>query len=96
MELGEGIAVASKEQSAGIMQVNQGIEQMSQVVQTNSATAQEGAAASEELSGQAELLKEKLQQFKLKTEGKKTVSLKEPVAVKLADSESQKYANEKY
>ena len=66
VELGEGIAVASAEQAAGIAQINQGVEQMSQVVQTNSATAQEGAAASEELSGQAELLKEKISSFKLK------------------------------
>jgi len=67
VELGEGIALASVEQAAGIAQINQGVEQMSQVVQTNSATAQEGAAASEELSGQAELLKEKMSSFKLKT-----------------------------
>lgn len=66
VELGELIAVASGEQSAGIGQVNQGIDQMSQVVQTNSATSQEGAAASEELSGQAELLKQKIGMFKLK------------------------------
>lgn len=66
VELGEGIAIASVEQAAGISQINQGVEQMSQVVQTNSATAQEGAAASEELSGQAELLKEKISSFNLK------------------------------
>jgi len=96
VELGEGIAVASKEQAAGIMQVNQGIEQMSQVVQTNSATAQEGAAASEELSSQAELLKEKLQQFKLKSESKDPARIKAPAAVKIAAPEMKEYSNDKY
>ena len=96
VELGEGIAVASKEQAAGIMQVNQGIEQMSQVVQTNSATAQEGAAASEELSGQAELLKEKLQQFQLKSGDKEPARIKAPAAAKIAAPEMKDYSNDKY
>lgn len=60
------IAVASKEQSAGVEQINQGVMQVSNVVQTNSATSEESAAASEELSGQAELLKQQAAKFKLK------------------------------
>lgn len=68
VKLGEMIAVASKEQSQGINQINQGIDQMSTVVQSNSATSQEGAASSEELSAQAALLKEKIGVFKLKNQ----------------------------
>ncbi len=94
VELGEEIAVASREQATGIMQVNQGIEQMSQVVQTNSATAQEGAAASEELNGQAELLKEKLQQFKLKTGGRENILPAGPKVMNVAAPGN--YADSKY
>lgn len=68
VKLGEKIAVASKEQSQGINQINRGIEQMSSVVQSNSATSQEGAASSQELSAQAALLKEKIGVFRLKKE----------------------------
>jgi len=60
------IAIASNEQTVGIVQINQAIMQVSDVVQTNSATSEESAAASEELSSQAELLKEQVKRFKLK------------------------------
>ncbi len=52
------IALASQEQAAAIIQVNEGIEQLTSVVQTNAATAEESAAASEELSGQSNILKD--------------------------------------
>ncbi len=52
------IADLSKEQSAGISQINTGIDQVAQVVQQNSAIAQESAASSEDMSGQATLLKQ--------------------------------------
>lgn len=65
-ELVTNISVASKEQDAGISQINQGIMQVSQVVQNNSATSEEGAAASEELSGQAELLNDMVGKFRLR------------------------------
>lgn len=64
-ELIGSIALASKEQSAGIEQINLGIMQVSQVVQTNAATAEESAAASEELSSQATQLKEAVSIFQL-------------------------------
>jgi len=69
------IAVASNEQATGIAQVNKGVEQMSQVVQTNSATSEEAAAASEQLSSQAELLKQMVDQFTLKSTGKRTATV---------------------
>lgn len=62
------IAVASNEQTSGIVQINIGIEQMSEVVQNNSATAEEAAASAQELSGQAALLQRMVGQFKLKDE----------------------------
>lgn len=68
-ELIGSIAVASKEQSLGIEQINQGIMQVSQVVQTNAATSEESAAASEELASQAARLKETVNVFKIKKAG---------------------------
>jgi len=60
------IASSSKEQTHGIMQVNQGLGQVDQVTQQNTATAEESAAASEELSSQAAELKALLEKFTLK------------------------------
>ena len=51
--LGE-IAVASKEQSMGIGQVNDAVSQMDNVVQQNAASAEESASAAEEMNGMAE------------------------------------------
>jgi len=47
------IAVATKEQSQGIDQVNKAVSEMDKVVQQNAANSEESASASEELSRQA-------------------------------------------
>ncbi|MFH0879768.1 MAG: methyl-accepting chemotaxis protein [Lentisphaerota bacterium] len=47
------ITAASKEQAAGIDQVNTAVSEMDKVVQQNAANAEESASASEELSSQA-------------------------------------------
>ena len=60
------IAIASKEQAAGIEQINSGISQVSSVVQSNSAISEESASSSEQLSSQAEVLKAQVNEFKLK------------------------------
>jgi methyl-accepting chemotaxis protein len=52
-ELVAEIAVASKEQSQGIDQVNRAVSEMDKVVQQNAANAEENAAASEEMNAQA-------------------------------------------
>lgn len=57
------IAAASREQSTGIMQVNQAVTQMDKVTQGNAASAEESAAASEELFAQAEALKGAVEQL---------------------------------
>ncbi len=57
--------LTSREQAAGISQINQGISQISGVVQDNSATAEESSAASEELLSQAEALRDQVNRFKL-------------------------------
>ncbi len=60
------ISAASKEQAAGIGQVNQGIDQVGQVTQQNTASAEEGSAASEELSSQANYLRDLMGTFTIK------------------------------
>jgi methyl-accepting chemotaxis protein len=62
------IAMASREQSEGIGQVNQGLGQIDQVTQQNTANAEESAAAAEELAGQADRLRQMLGRFRLKKE----------------------------
>ncbi len=49
---------ASREQSAGIGQLNTAVAQMDQVTQGNAASAEEGASAAEELHAQSAALKE--------------------------------------
>ncbi|MGL6042029.1 MAG: methyl-accepting chemotaxis protein, partial [Deefgea sp.] len=60
------IAEASKEQSAGIAQVNQAVANMDEVTQQNAALVEEAAAAAESLQEQAGQLAELVSVFKLK------------------------------
>ncbi|MBN2796899.1 MAG: HAMP domain-containing protein [Clostridia bacterium] len=57
------IAVASKEQSFSVEQINQGINQISEVVQKTSNTARETADSSEILSKQANILNSQVNVF---------------------------------
>jgi methyl-accepting chemotaxis protein len=66
VDLVAGIAAASKEQAAGIVQINQGINQVASVTQNTTATSEESASASEELLGQAENLRQLVNKFRLK------------------------------
>jgi methyl-accepting chemotaxis protein len=59
------ITAASREQSAGIEQVNQAIAQMDQVTQQNAALVEEAAAASESMQDQATRLAQVVGVFKL-------------------------------
>ena len=59
------ISAASREQTAGIEQVNQAISQMDQVTQQNAALVEEAAAAAESLQEQADKLAQVVGGFKL-------------------------------
>ncbi|MFS2005354.1 methyl-accepting chemotaxis protein [Duganella sp. CT11-25] len=59
------IAVASREQSEGIDQVNQAIAQMDQVTQQNAALVEEAAAATQSLQDQAGQLAQTVSIFKI-------------------------------
>jgi len=60
------IAVASREQSDGIDQVNQAVAQMDQVTQQNAALVEEAAAATQSLQDQAAELQQTVSVFKIK------------------------------
>lgn len=62
-ELMETVEVASREQTAAMVEVTYGIGQISAVVQSNAATAEESSASSEELSAQANLLRDEVSKF---------------------------------
>jgi methyl-accepting chemotaxis protein len=59
------IAVASREQSEGIDQVNQAVAQMDQVTQQNAALVEEAAAATASLQEQAGELQRTVSVFKI-------------------------------
>ncbi|MCL2400575.1 MAG: methyl-accepting chemotaxis protein, partial [Defluviitaleaceae bacterium] len=65
MEIINGIAIASKEQTEAIEQIAEGLARISRVVQDNSAVSEETAAASQQLNSQAELLQQLVGYFKL-------------------------------
>jgi len=60
------IAIASDEQSKGLIQTTEGLSQIEIVTQSNAATAEETASISEELSSQIENQKINLNHFKVK------------------------------
>ncbi|MCS7215515.1 MAG: methyl-accepting chemotaxis protein [Thermodesulfovibrio sp.] len=64
-ELVQEITASSKEQSAGVEQINKAIQQLDQVIQQNASASEEMASTAEELSSQSEQLTETMQFFKL-------------------------------
>ncbi len=61
----DAIAVASSEQSVGLMEVSQSINQMDQITQKNAAMVEETTAATHDLARQARVLAELVSTFKL-------------------------------
>jgi methyl-accepting chemotaxis protein len=59
------ISTASREQAAGIGQVEQALSQLDQATQQNAALVEQSAAAAESLKGQAASLARAVQQFKI-------------------------------
>ncbi len=57
VKLIDEIAVASREQSEGVSQVNSGVSEMDKMVQENVSIAEKSASASEEMTSQAENMK---------------------------------------
>jgi len=64
-EILDEISDASREQSAGIEQVNRAVVEMDQVTQQNAALVEEAAAAAHSLKDQVDVLREAIGSFKL-------------------------------
>src|SRR6266542_3792975 len=64
-ELVQEVATASREQSAGVSQVNRAMNQVDQVTQRNAAAAEELSSTAEEVSSQAETLQQLVAFFEL-------------------------------
>ncbi len=64
-ELVQEVAAASREQSAGVAQINKAMAAVDQVTQRNASAAEELASTAEEMSGQAESLQQLMGFFKL-------------------------------
>lgn len=70
------VAIASKEQSQGIEQINKAIQQMEQVIQSNASTAEESASASRELASQAQNVKDTVNTLYIMVEGAEAMNTK--------------------
>ena len=79
-ELVTEVAGASREQTDGIVQINQAVGQMDKVTQSNAATAEESAAAAEELNSQAEVMKQSVAELLQLVGGKGGGAKAQPVA----------------
>lgn len=64
-EILDEISHASREQSAGIEQVNRAVVEMDQVTQQNAALVEQAAAAAHSLKDQADVLREAIGSFRL-------------------------------
>ncbi|MBK4739232.1 methyl-accepting chemotaxis protein [Noviherbaspirillum pedocola] len=73
------ITLASREQSAGIEQINQAVAQMDQVTQQNAALVEEAAAAADSLQDQARSLAQAVSVFRL--DGRPQTNSVKPVVV---------------
>nr|WP_308495412.1 methyl-accepting chemotaxis protein [Duganella flavida] len=76
------IAVASREQSEGIDQVNQAVAQMDQVTQQNAALVEEAAAATQSLQDQASELQQTVSVFKIGDAGGHGSTVKQRLALR--------------
>jgi methyl-accepting chemotaxis protein len=82
------IADASREQLAGIEQVNGSVTQMDRVVQQNAALVAESAAEAQHMSHQAEELMQLVSRFKLDGQGHATPFAADPALQAIESSQS--------
>jgi len=66
-ELVQEVAVASRQQAAGVAQINRAVSQVDVVTQRNAATAEELASTAESLASQAESLRQMIGYFRVRT-----------------------------
>jgi methyl-accepting chemotaxis protein len=66
-ELVQEVAVASREQAAGVAQINRAVSQVDEVTQRNAAAAEELASTAESLASQADSLRQMIGYFRVTT-----------------------------
>jgi len=64
-DLVQEIAAASKEQSAGVGQINSAVGQLNQITQQNAAAAEQLAATANDMSGHADQLSQTMRFFRI-------------------------------
>jgi methyl-accepting chemotaxis protein len=72
-ELVQEVAVASREQAAGVAQINRAVSQVDEVTQRNAAAAEELASTAESLASQAETLRQMIGYFHVRASTMSTV-----------------------
>ncbi|MBN2576949.1 MAG: HAMP domain-containing protein [Deltaproteobacteria bacterium] len=83
-ELVQEVAVASREQAAGVAQINRAVSQVDEVTQRNAAAAEELASTAESLANQAESLRQMIGYFHVRSGGSAAVSTAMPVERRLS------------
>ena len=66
-ELVQEVAVASREQAAGVAQINRAVSQVDEVTQRNATAAEELASTADSLAGQAESLRQMIGFFHVRS-----------------------------
>lgn len=84
------ISHATKEQSAGITEINKAVGQLEQVTQSNSAASEQVASAADQLSSQADIMKDVVEKMKGAIEGAKSLN-----DLETSDSRTQKRRTQK-
>ena len=81
-ELVQAVSSASREQGAGVHQVNQAMTQVDRVTQTNAAAAEELTRTAGQLASRAQELQNLMSSFRIQAESGGTVKLAQPAAVR--------------
>jgi methyl-accepting chemotaxis protein len=82
-ELVQEVAAASREQAAGVTQINKAMGQMDSVTQRNAAASEELASTAEELAARAETLQQLMAFFRVDQAHLGTATVRPPVAAPL-------------
>ncbi len=89
-QLVEEINMSSKEQSAGVTQINSGVQQLANITQENAASSEELASTAEELSSQATQMKDTVSFFKTKDSSSYKASTQAPAKKDAEESDNAK------
>ncbi len=86
-ELVQEVAAASREQSAGVVQINKAMAQVDQVTQRSASSAEELSSTAEELASQSDALLELMDYFKVSGDSERSFQPKPRTKVGWSESE---------